>query len=766
MLPFVACLVALNQSELVPTEGLTITRSVKLRPGTYYLPSPEGEAKAGDETIPTFTPAIKIQGRGITVDFAGVVLKGSSGRTAPDERRGLAIEVEGEEITLKNVEAHGYRVAIRGRHTRGLRILGGDLSYNFRQHLLSTPERENEADWMSYHHNEHDEWLRYGAAMYIRDCNELEVKGVRVTGGQNALMMTQSDRGLIWNNDFRFNSGIGLGMYRSSANRIMHNRIDWNVRGFSYGVYNRGQDSAGILIYEQSNQNTFAYNSVTHGGDGFFLWAGQSTMDTGKGGCNDNLVYANDFSHAPTNGIEATFSRNYFINNIVHECAHGVWGGFSHHSQFDGNDFADNQAAIAIEHGQANFISRNRFRNDDVAISLWANPSVPADWGYGKVNETQSKSNVITENHFTGNGLAIDLRRSEKTLISQNTMHTVGQSLRSDGSTVWISGTRLSGGTPPVDPKYIYEQAPTKLKGPNWNVPKLRGGLYAMLPKDALRGWKYILVDDWGPYDFRRPLLWPERKPLSGEAPRPGADSAVGSGRRPKPAPTPKEGPVRYELLGPKGAWRLVSAKGVKVGENSGTVPGWVTVEELPNEVGTTELMLEYTGAETVDSWGNVTPAGRPVRFGFSKFRAPIDWDVKIFPWSKSVNPAEPHAVPDPAALATALAGAPVATAKLKSLGFATAGSFLPGAPRDHFATLANGEFTIPEGDYLLDVTTDDGIRVYLDDRLVLESWQYQGPTPYAARVHLGGHHRIRVEHFEIDGYSALQVRLKPASTP
>ena len=31
----------------------------------------------------------------------------------------------------------------------------------------------------------------------------------------------------------------------------------------------------------------------------FFLWAGQTTMDTGEGGCNDNtLIDGNDFSYA------------------------------------------------------------------------------------------------------------------------------------------------------------------------------------------------------------------------------------------------------------------------------------------------------------------------------------------------------------------------------------------------------------------------------------------------------------------------------------
>ena len=118
-------------------------------------------------------------------------------------------------------------------------------------------------------------------------------------------------------------------MYRSSRNKILHNQLDFNVRGYSHGIFNRGQDSADILVFEQCNENTFAYNSATHGGDGFFLWAGQHTMDTGEGGCNDNFIYKNDFSYAPTNGVEVTFSKNYIRDNIIKECDNGIWGGYS-----------------------------------------------------------------------------------------------------------------------------------------------------------------------------------------------------------------------------------------------------------------------------------------------------------------------------------------------------------------------------------------------------------------------------------------------------
>jgi len=45
--------------------------------------------------------------------------------------------------------------------------------------------------------------------------------------------MTRTNFLLVWNNDFSFNSGLGIGMYRSSHNTIMHNKIDWHVRGYS-----------------------------------------------------------------------------------------------------------------------------------------------------------------------------------------------------------------------------------------------------------------------------------------------------------------------------------------------------------------------------------------------------------------------------------------------------------------------------------------------------------------------------------------------------
>jgi len=109
------------------------------------------------------------------------------------------------------------------------------------------------------------------------------------------------------------------------------------------------------------------------GWDGLFIWAGQSTMDTGAGGVNDNLVYGNDFSFAPANAMEATFSRNTLVNNRCDDSDYGLWAGYSYDTVILGNEFVRDRFGVAIEHGQDNRIELNRFEHDSTGVSIWAN---------------------------------------------------------------------------------------------------------------------------------------------------------------------------------------------------------------------------------------------------------------------------------------------------------------------------------------------------------------------------------------------------------
>ncbi len=360
---------------VTPTAGMVIDRSVRMAPGRYRLAAPPEGAGTGGA-------AITIRGENLTIDLTGVTIEGGDPFADPDGYRGTGIVVDRSHgVTLRGGAVRGYKIGVLARRSPALHITGFDASYNWKPRLFSGIEKESLADWLSHHDNEKDEWLRYGAAIYLSECDDAEVDNSRAVQGQNGLLVTRSSRLRIWNNTFSWLSGLGLGLYRTTDSRILQNRLDWDVRGYSHGFYNRGQDSAALLMYEQSSGNTVAYNSATHGGDGLFLWAGQSTMDTGKGGANDNVFFGNDFSHAVANGIEATFSRNQFIRNRIDECWHGVWAGYSYDTMFRDNAFEGNEEAIAIEHGQNITIAGNTFVGDQTAIRLWANATPGSQLG-------------------------------------------------------------------------------------------------------------------------------------------------------------------------------------------------------------------------------------------------------------------------------------------------------------------------------------------------------------------------------------------------
>ena len=509
--------------EVKITRDMLITSSVKIIKTRYLI--------NGSDSLKE--PVITIEGDNITVDFNGAELKGSNNKEWPNDFYGTAIIIKGgKNITLKNANIHGYKIAVMGRNVENLIIQNCNFSYNYRQQLHSSRLEEDVSDWMSYHHNENDEWLRYGAGIYLRNCNKLNIHDNIITGGQCGLMMTNCNDGLVYNNNFSFNSGIGIGMYRSSRNKILHNQLDFNVRGYSDGIFNRGQDSAGLLVFEQCNNNTFAYNSATHSGDGFFLWAGQYTMDTGKGGSNDNIIEHNDFSYAPTNGVEATFSRNYIISNVIKECDNGIWGGYSYNSNIINNEISGNNTGIAIEHGQNNSIVSNDFYGDQIAIKLWARKEQPKDWIYAQKRNTQSKQYKIQNNTFKKNNIALQVILTDSINLSSNNFDSVTTKYKFDSTVTNVDSSAKS---------------KRELIGISHYT--LNSKVFKNPPSSGHSGRKEIRITQWGPYDYRYPIVWLTKVDSSGK--------------------------MYFDILGPKGKWTIKNSKGVKsISANIGKFSG------------------------------------------------------------------------------------------------------------------------------------------------------------------------------------------------
>lgn len=733
--PFILALLvaapAAAQSTIALQPGMVITESVTITPGNYRIPADS-------------TGAIIIRGDDIEVDFNGAILDGGQPGQAPDTFAGTGIRIQqGSGIVLRNATVKGYKLGLWATDTPGIRITTSDFSYNWRQRLKSIIEREHLDDWMSYHQNERDEWMRYGAAIYLRRADGAQVDHVRVTGGQNGILMTEVNDGLFYNNDISYNSSLGIGMYRSSRNTVMHNKLDFNVRGYSHGVYNRGQDSAAILLYEQSSNNVFAYNSATHSGDGLFLWAGQTTMDTGEGGCNDNLIYANDFSYAPTNGIEVTFSRNHIEKNVMRGCWHGIWGGYSYDTVILDNVFEDNDEHIAIEHGQDIAIEGNLFSGGDLGIYAWERAEQPTDWGYSQNRDVRSQDYRIMGNRFEGVGKPLQVRATDSVTVRANTFAHFQEIELVDGTAVQVGGNAFpfyeNGAALPVggslggwnDGFFGAELEREVRSAPALPPMPLPNAQPVRLPEGALQTREYILVDEWGPVDFRSPVLWPRspRKQLEQE----------------------------FELVGPAGSWRVVERSGVEwMSADKGTVPGRITVRRTEDDVVDIRILLEYTGAEVTDRFGNVTPAGEPFAFGYEYFFVPIEWTVSMFNYTEETDPREQHE-----AFRTLIEGVPVHTETTTDLGYQWYGEPGPGLGRDHFATVSTGSINVPAGRYRLDLTSDDGVRVWLDGEIIHDDWTYHPPRLEQIELELGGRHDLRIEQFEINGFSTIAATLE-----
>src|SRR5689334_17768116 len=103
-----------------PEAGMVITKSARLKGGTYVIPNTSTDPYSG---------VITIQGDNITVDFKGVVLEGSPENTAPDQRKGTGIRVIGTNVTIKNATVRGYMVGLIAKDAQGLKIYDSDFSY-------------------------------------------------------------------------------------------------------------------------------------------------------------------------------------------------------------------------------------------------------------------------------------------------------------------------------------------------------------------------------------------------------------------------------------------------------------------------------------------------------------------------------------------------------------------------------------------------------------------------------------------------------------
>lgn len=670
----------------VPGTQLTVTGTGvrRLWPGLHVLPARVDE----DDSA-----AILVSGaKDLVLDLTGAVLRGQVEGRPLDECHGCAIfVVNSERVTIRGGSIGGYKTCIAAFDSKDVVVedVAFDSWYGMR--LLSTPQAEDPADWLWPHENDAEEWMkRYGAAIALYRCPGATVTRCRGRHGQNGILLARSNDCLAVDNDFSFLSGWGLALYRSSRNRVAHCVFDYCVRGYSHDVYWRGQDSAGILLFERSSDNVFVENSATHCGDGVFLFGGKDVVEgraeargeKPPGGSDRNVFYRNDFSYAVANAIEATFSSdNWAIENRLDGSRqHGVWGGYSTRLVLLWNEIQGTHGgAVSIEHGVDCAIVGNRIEDADVGLELWWDEDPEfVDGAYGKRFDTRSRGHYVAENRFGGNAKDVEIRQTDDLAFALN-VFAAGQPPPS------LTGVVVAGeNRERLEPKALIEGrdgtlpsgrmrdvgiavAPAAEPGwlaraKSWRPPSLLGSLWSYAaPRPANSGLETIVMGEFGPWDFR-----------SGE-----------------PRPEPR---------------------------------------------------------------------------AFGGALADATWNATWFAWTPDGGEGADTDPRRDAAAWRALAGHPLTTGLVRAWTdpFGGSKSVRAATGTTHIGLVANSAIQIPvPGTYTLRVTSDDGVRILVDGKVVLENWTWHGPTRDESAIALeAGRHEFVLEYFQIDGACALAVDL------
>jgi parallel beta-helix repeat protein len=712
---------------------------------------------------------------GIRIEFTpGSVLRGAAVGTPWDQLKGIGIRIHGHtNVVLVNAQVHGFHCGVVATGADGLMIQGGDFSDNYRQRLRSTPVAEHAGDWLFPHHNDRRKWREeYGGAVCIEDATRVTIREIRVRRGQNGILLDRVTDSRIYDNDASFLSGWGLAMWRSSRNVISRNAFDFCVRGHVEGVYNRGQDSAGILCFEQCNDNLFVENSATHGGDGFFAFAGREALgevwleserdrlrrETGRQevesllvvpedvsrhfsvlGCNRNLLLGNDFSYAAAHGIEMTFSTgNRFLGNrLVENAICGIWGGYSTETLIAGNQIEGNggmaygleRGGINMEHAADNLILSNRFVNNKCAVHLWWDddgallrmPGVAG--GYRGVS-----GNVIAGNSFEINAQHpfSSLRTGETLLVLQlrdhRSGHVTNNAYHDNHVLLDLPQAREFEIEPGCEPRHAGEVPAYDI--PQVNVPGLNRPVGA---RPHLRGRRWIILDEWGPWDHQSPMIRQAQRSA-------GAQS--------------------YDLFGFDDPF----------------------IHVLEGRVDARILHFTHDTPHRLVISGE--PGARPyrveIRSGMERREVAgtlitTQWEVTVFPWE--LDPRE-----DLEGWRALAQGAEARTAWTDHLVF----PYAWGGPRemklspeitaqgpgsDRFGMIARTRLELPAGRWQLSTLSDDGVRVLVNGQPVIENWTWHGPTRDSGLYEqtAAGEVEIVVEHFEIDGYAVLEFTMEPA---
>ena len=110
------------------------------------------------------------------------------------------------------------------------------------------------------------------------------------------------------------------------------------------------------------------------------------------------------------------------------------------------------------------------------------------------------------------------------------------------------------------------------------------------------------------------------------------------------------------------------------------------------------------------------------------------------------------------------LSGDPVVVREEADLNFNWGDGSPEGVHSDDFSARWKRTINVPAGTYMITATMDDGMRVWVDNNLIIDSWTDSQEHSVSAPVNLSaGDHAFKVEYYEKGGKASAKLRLEAA---
>ena len=259
----------------------------------------------------TYGPIV-IKASNITIDGRGAWVIGAT-RGDPKDYKGAGVSAKGVSgVTLKNLNAKGWDIGLKVEHGSRWLVENCDFSDNFHY---------PEAGW--------GELGRHGGIV-LEFVDHAILRKNKANRVWDACTLADSDDNLLEENDFSHASNTCASLWTACRNRLLNNNLSWGIRIKPGEVHAR--DSACVLIQAGSDDNYFADNDITHGGDGVFIRPFAGWTSSG------NVFERNDASYANNNCIEAQCPRNTYRRNKANHGSHGIWVGWSNETIVEDNE--------------------------------------------------------------------------------------------------------------------------------------------------------------------------------------------------------------------------------------------------------------------------------------------------------------------------------------------------------------------------------------------------------------------------------------------